>query len=109
MIVAKGLNGSKANCMVTVKNAPNSISLNKTNLTLGIGETYDLDSSLPKNTASFSVKYSSDNSSTASVVSAGGLVTAKKEGVANITAIAYNGVKVQCTVTVKKEPKKTFT
>ena len=105
MVVAKGLNGSEANCMVTVRNAPNSISLNKTNLTLGIGETYDLDSSLPKNTASFSVKYSSDNSSTASVVSAGGLVTAKKEGTATITATTYNGKKVNCTVTVKKAPK----
>lgn len=105
MVVAKGLNGSKANCMVTVRNAPNSISLNKTNLTLGIGETYDLDSRLPKNTASFSVKYSSDNSSTASVVSAGGLVTAKKEGTATITATTYNGKKVNCTVTVKKAPK----
>lgn len=105
MIVAKGLNGSKANCMVTVRNAPNSISLNKTNLTLGIGETYDLDSRLPKNTVSFSVKYSSDNSSTASVVSAGGLVTAKKEGTATITATTYNGKKVNCTVTVKKAPK----
>lgn len=105
MIVAKGLNGSKANCMVTVRNAPNSISLNKTNLTLGIGETYDLDSRLPKNTASFSIKYSSDNSSTASVVSAGGLVTAKKEGTATITATTYNGKKVNCTVTVKKAPK----
>lgn len=105
MIVAKGLNGSKANCMVTVRNAPNSISLNKTNLTLGIGETYDLDSRLPKNTASFSIKYSSDNSSTASVVSAGGLITAKKEGTATITATTYNGKKVNCTVTVKKAPK----
>ena len=105
MIVAKGLNGSKANCMVTVRNAPTSISLNKTNLTLGIGETYDLDSRLPKNTASFSIKYSSDNSSTASVVSAGGLVTAKKEGTATITATTYNGKKVNCTVTVKKAPK----
>lgn len=105
MIVAKGLNGSKANCMVTVRNAPNSISLNKTNLTLGIGETYDLDSRLPKNTASFSVKYTSDNSSTASVVSTGGLVTAKKEGTATITATTYNGKKVNCTVTVKKAPK----
>ena len=105
MIVAKGLNGSKANCMVTVRNAPNSISLNKTNLTLGIGETYDLDSRLPKNTASFSVKYTSDNSSTASVVSAGGLVTAKKEGTATITATTYNGKKVNWTVTVKKAPK----
>lgn len=105
MIVAKGLNGSKANCMVTVRNAPNSISLNKTNLTLGIGETYDLDSRLPKNTASFSIKYSSDNSSTASVVSAGGLVTAKKEGTTTITATTYNGKKVNCTVTVKKAPK----
>lgn len=105
MLVAKGLNGSEANCMVTVKNAPNSISLNKTKLTLGIGETYDLNSSLPKNTASFSVKYSSNNSSIASVVSAGGLVTAKKEGTATITATTYNGKKVNCTITVKKAPK----
>lgn len=105
MVVAKGLNGSEANCMVTVRNAPNSISLNKTNLTLGIGETYDLDSSLPKNTASFSVKYSSDDSSTASVVSAGGLVTAKREGTATITATTYNGKKVNCRITVKKAPK----
>ena len=80
--------------------------LNKTKITLGVGETYDLDSYLPRGTAAHSIKYTSNNSNFVSVVSAGGLVTAKKEGVANITVIAYNGVKVQCTVTVKKEPKK---
>lgn len=105
VITAKGLNGSEAICMVNVRKAPDSISLNKTSLTLGIGETYDLNSSLPKNTASYSIKYSSDNSSAASVVSAGGLVTAKKEGTALITATTYNGKKVSCKVTVKKAPK----
>lgn len=104
MVIAKGLNGSEAACMVTVRNAPSSISLNKTNLILGIGETYDLNSVLPKNTASYSIKYSSDNNSVASVVSAGGLVTAKKEGAAIITATTYNGKKVTCTITVKKAP-----
>lgn len=104
MVTAKGLNGSEASCMVTVRKAPTSISLNKTSLTLGVGETYDLNSKLPSGTASHTIKYTSNNSSVASVVSAGGLVTAKKEGTAVVTATAYNGKKVTCNITVKKAP-----
>lgn len=104
VITATTYNGIKANCKITIKEAPKALSLNKTNLTLGIGETYDLDSYLPKGTAAYHIKYTSNNTTAASVAASGGLVTAKSVGKATITATAYNGVSVKCTVTVKKAP-----
>lgn len=99
-------NGATASCVVTVKTAPTSITLNKSEITLGIGETYDLNSSLPSGEGAYRIIYSSNNSSVASVKASGGLVSANKTGSAIITATAYNGVKVSCTVTVKKAPTK---
>lgn len=97
-------NGASASCAVTVKKAPTSISLNKTSLTLGVGETFDLNSSLPSGEAAYSIVYSSDNSSIAGVKAAGGLVTANKVGTATVTATTYNGKTVTCAVTVKNAP-----
>ena len=102
-ITATTYNSKKATCTVTVKNAPTKITLNKTKITLNIGETFDLNSSLPSGTASYSIKYSSNNTGVATVASAGGLVTAKKVGTAVITATTYNGKKATCTVTVQKD------
>ena len=99
-------NGTVAECMLTVKNSPTSISLNKTAIMLGIGETFDLNSSLPSGEAAYHIAYSSDNAEIASVISSGGLVTANKTGTATVTATAYNGVKVSCTVTVRNAPTK---
>lgn len=104
VITATTYNGKKVTCTINVKNAPNSISLNKTSLTLGVGESYDLNSKLPGGTAAYSIVYSSNNSYVADVKSAGGLVTAKGVGTATITATAYNGVKVTCKITVKNAP-----
>lgn len=103
-ITATAYNGKKVDCIVTVKSAPSSVSLNKTKITLGVGETFDLNSSLPKGTAAYSIKYSSNNTTIADVKSSGGLVTAKNVGTATITATTYNGKKVNCTVTVKPAP-----
>lgn len=97
-------NRASASCAVTVKKAPTSISLNKTSLTLGVGETFDLNSSLPSGEAAYSIVYSSDNSSIAGVKAAGGLVTANKVGTATVTATTYNGKTVTCAVTVKNAP-----
>ena len=97
-------NGTVAECMLTVKNSPTSISLNKTAIMLGIGETFDLNSSLPRGEAAYHIAYSSNNSSVSGVKASGGLVTANKVGTANITATTYNGKTVTCTVTVKKAP-----
>ena len=105
-ITVKTSNGKTASCTINVKYAPNEISLNKTSLTLGVGETFDLNSSLPSGTASYSVKYSSSNTSVAPVNASGGLLTAKKAGTAIITATTYNGKTATCTVTVKNPPSK---
>lgn len=106
VITAKTYNGKAVRCNVTVKKAPNKISLNKTSLTLGVGERYDLNSSLPKGTAAYKVVYSTSNAGVADVKSAGGLVTAKRAGTAVITAVTYNGKKVSCRITVKNAPNK---
>ncbi len=90
----------QVSCKVTVKKAPTSITLNATELTLEIGESFDLNSSLPSGEGSYAIYYSSDNPSVASVKKAGGIVTAVAPGTANITAVTYNGKTVSCKVTV---------
>ncbi len=104
VITATTYNGKTVTCNVTVKKAPTSITLNKTSLTLGVGETYDLNSKIPSGTAAYSILYSSSNSGVASVKASGGLVTAKKVGTAIVTAKAYNGKTVTCKITVKNAP-----
>ena len=99
-------NGIKAVCVITVKNAPDKIYLNKTELAMYVGETFDLDSSLPKNTAAYNIKYTSNNPDVASVKAAGGIVTANNYGKAVITATAFNGKKVSCSVFVMPKSKK---
>lgn len=79
-ITAKTYNGKTASCTVTVKKLADSITLNKTSITLGVGEQYDLNSSIPNNTAAYYRLYYSNNTAIAPVQKAGGLVTAKTDG-----------------------------
>ncbi|MGN0499220.1 MAG: M14 family zinc carboxypeptidase [Acutalibacteraceae bacterium] len=97
-------NGATAFCSIAVKKAPTTMSLNKTSLTLGVGEKYDLDSSLGTGEGAYSILYSSSNTSIVSVKAAGGIVTANNVGNAIVTATAYNGKKVSCNITVKNAP-----
>ena len=92
--------GKSASCKITVKKAPTSITLNATELTLDIGETFDLNSSLPSGEGSYAIYYSSDTPSVASVKKSGGLVTAVAPGTATIMATTYNNKTVTCKVTV---------
>lgn len=103
-VITVSANGLNAKCEITVKAEPKSMSLNKSSIILGVGETYDLDSYLPKGCGAYSILYSTNNSSVADVKAAGGLVTAKSVGKAKVTATAYNGVKVSCDVEVRKAP-----
>lgn len=66
-ITAKTYNGKTANCNVTVKKLADSITLNKSSLTLGVGEQYDLNSSIPNNTAAYYRLYYSNNTAIAPV------------------------------------------
>ena len=96
-------NGATASCRVTVRNAPTSVYLNKTALTLAVGEAYYLDCSFPIAQYAHKITYSSNKSSVATVATGTGLVTAKSVGTAVITAKTYNGKTASCTVTVRKD------
>ena len=104
-ITVKTYNGKTAVCVINVKKAPKSISLNKKQITLGIGERFDLNSSLPSGCGAYSIVYSTNNAKTANVKRAGGLVTAKAVGTAKITVKTYNGKTAVCVIKVKKAPK----
>ncbi len=97
-------NGVKATCEITVKSAPTSITLNKTSITLGVGEQFDLNSTVNSGAGCYQRYFSTNNSSVASVQKSGGLVTAKEAGVATVTVTCFNGVKATCKITVKPAP-----
>jgi len=100
-VTAKTEAGSTAKAEFTVKPMAESIGLNETSLTLGVGEEFDLDSYVPKGTASYFRLYSSSEPSVASVAMGGGLVKAVAPGTAKIDCTMPNGVKATCTVEVK--------
>ena len=78
--------------------------LNKSNLTLGVGEQFDLNSSIPNNTAAYYRLYYSNNTAIAPVQKSGGLVTAKTAGTTTIRCKLSNGKEATCKVTVKSAP-----
>jgi hypothetical protein len=71
-----------------------SVKLNKTNINIGVGETYQLNITGTKS----KVKWSTSNKSIA-IVSSGGLVTGKKSGTVIITA-KISGDEYECTVNI---------
>ncbi len=103
-LTVKAFNGVKGTCKVTVRKAPTKVTLNKTSITMGVGETYDLSSTVGTGYASYSRKYTTSKSSVATVSSSGGLITAKAVGTATITVKTFNGKTDTCKVTVKKAP-----
>ena len=82
---------------------PTYVTLNKSTLTLGAGEKYGLIKTVSPSNANQSCKWSSSNSTVASVDS-NGKVTAKKAGTSNITVKTANGKSAACKVTVKPAP-----
>ena len=99
-ITVKTSNGKTATCIITVKKAPDSITLNKTETTIKKGQTETLKATLnPTNSATYCSWSSSDK--TIATVNSNGVVTAKKKGTATITVKTSNGKVATCTVTVK--------
>lgn len=101
VISAKTYNGKIARCSITVKNAPEEITLSESKIILGVGEAASLDYSIPQDSAS-AVRWITSNSETASVN--GGRITALKEGTATITVKTYNGKKASCGIVVRSAP-----
>ena len=80
-----------------------SVSLNKSEMTLTEGESETLAATVtPENAENKSIIWSSNNEAVATV-DANGTVTAKSAGTAVITATSTNGKSAGCTVTVEKK------
>ena len=99
-------NGKTAQCKVTVKNPPSSVSLSKTSLTLNKGASYTI--SECTNSGSYAnaanLKWTSSNSNVATVTKGSGnkaVIKANAKGTAYINITLYNGKTAQCKVTVK--------
>ena len=104
-ITATTSNGKTASCMITVIEPAlevievTSVSLDKTSLTLEIGESETLTTTiLPNNATDKSVTWTSSDQSVAIV--ANGKITAVASGIAMITATASDGKAATCMVTV---------
>lgn len=80
--------------------APKSVKLNKTDITLGVGEQYTLTVTIENGTLS-QVSFSTDDSKVAQVDDKG-KITAVGVGTTKITAKTYNGKTASCNVTVKR-------
>lgn len=102
IITARSFNGKTAQCAVTVKAAPESVSFDRDEIILGAGEALKLGVHMNEGSAG-SYVLESLNSAIASVDGSGKL-TAKAAGEAQIQVSTYNGKTAVCTVQVKPAP-----
>ena len=93
----------RAIAVVTVKKAPTSLSYQKSKITLGVGEKYDLNMVFPAGTASYHNVTKMENTSIATVAK-NIIVTGKSVGKTQITTKTFNNKVAKCEITVKKAP-----
>ena len=99
-ITATTGSGKTATCTITVKKAPSKVTLNATAKTLTKNKTFQLKATLPKNTASNKLTYTSSNTKVVSV-SSSGKIKALKKGTATVTVKTFNGKTSKIKITVK--------
>ena len=102
-VTVRTSNGKKAKLIVRVADAPKKLSLNEKNLDMERGTTFQLQVMLPEQTASHSIIWTSSDEGVATVDDQG-KVTAISKGETSITASAFNGKRVSCSVTVHLAP-----
>ena len=93
-------NGKTATCKVKVSSkSVASVSI-KSSLSMEVGDTYTLTTTITPSDAATSYTWSSENSNVAEV-SQTGVVTAKNAGTANVTVKTDNGKTATCRITIK--------
>jgi len=103
-VTAATFNGLTASFEIEVKAAPSKVTVPSRKITLGVGETYTVNPSIPESSMT-EFSYSSGKTSVASV-DENGVITARKKGSATITVRTHNNKKTTITVTVKAAPSK---
>ena len=111
IITVKTINNKTATCNVTVNKKvvmPKSVTLNKSELRLIVGDTYTLTAAItPSDATDKTLSWSSSNTKVATVKN--GKVTAIGKGTAIITVKTYNNKVATCTITVKEIDVKSIT
>ncbi len=102
VIFARSADGKKTTCNVTVKNAPTSVSVTQTSMTLKVGQKGSLSFTLPDGCGCGKCVFSSSDSSVVKMLKTLDNATFKavKKGTAYITAKTYNGKEAKCKITV---------
>ncbi len=105
-VTVRTYNGRESTCKVTVKNAPDKITISKGTVTIGVGESYTVGSGVNDGAGCATRTYRTSNSSVAKMTRTdwNGVFVGVKPGVAYITVRTYNGKESTCKVTVKKAP-----
>ncbi|MBQ8505966.1 MAG: carboxypeptidase regulatory-like domain-containing protein, partial [Clostridia bacterium] len=99
VIRVTAFNGVYADCEITVKRAPSSITLSAKAITMFAGQEQPLAYKLSSNSAG-SVSYASSDENVA-MVDANGVVYAIAAGTAKVKATTFNGKSATCTITVQ--------
>ena len=94
-------NGQTDTCKVTVKKAPDSITLKQTSVELDIDDTSRVIYSLPSNSYTSKITFASSDKNVAEV-DIKGIITAKNPGTADITVKTANGKSAVMKVTVNE-------
>lgn len=103
VLTAQTASGLKAYCTVTVKKAPQQVTLQPSPVNLGVGESYRLNRRIPDDSASFTNEYVTADP-TVCTVAQDGTVTGLKNGSTTVTVTLYNGKSASATVYVKSAP-----
>ena len=105
-VTAKTSNGKTAKCTVNVKAEPSKVTISKTTLSLGVGESFTLSAAVPDGSAAAVRTFRTSNSSIVKMTKTNwtGSFTAVKTGVAWVTVRLYNGKEASCKITVKNAP-----
>ncbi len=105
-ISVKTFNGKLASCKVFVKKSPEKVSISKSVITLGVGESSSLSYTIPDSSAANSVCFRTSNSSVVKMTKTNGegKFTAVAPGVAWVTVRLYNGKEASCRINVREAP-----
>ncbi len=101
-VTVRTYNGKESTCKVTVKKAPSSVNLNKTSMTLKVGQTGSLSAVIPSDSGCATRTFRTSNSSIVKMTKTNwsGQFKAVKKGVAYVTVRTYNGKEKSCKITV---------